>query len=166
VNPNGFIGTLLLSLAAMWPLMASTAHGTPLDIAQIEGTWEKDFLIDKGVRNQDPRWELTLRFGADGKFSYVSKSTTEIRLTNGNAQAMASEVGIAGRWSINRHGQMVIKFDRAPTDHELSTLKSNLNYDAERRQATVSLDFDGALMRLSGLERRRQLFFKKVQRTR
>ena len=144
---NRVIRTFLLSLAAMWPLVASTQTERLLDIGWIEGRWEKEFLIDKGVRNQDPRWELALLFGPGGKVSYVSKSTTEIRLTDGTARPMVSELEISGRWSVNAKGQVVIELDRAPA-----------NYG----NATLSADFDGTLMRVSGLERERQLYFRKA----
>jgi hypothetical protein len=159
---NGLIGTLFLSLAAMWPLVASTQTARLLNIGWIEGRWEKDFLIDKGVRNQDPRWELALHFGPGGRFSYLSRSTTEVRLTDGSATPMVSEVGISGRWSVNGQSQVVIEFDRAPAAHEIPTLRSNLNYDSKLGKATVSADFNGTLMRVSGLERERQLYFRKA----
>jgi hypothetical protein len=146
----------------MWPMAASTQTARLLDIGWIEGRWEKDFLTDKGVRNQDPRWELALHFGPGGKFSYLSRSTTEIRLTDGNARPMVSETAISGRWSVNAKSQVVIEFDRAPAGHEIGTLQLNLNYDPKLGKATVSADFDGTLMRVSGLERERQLYFRKA----
>jgi len=131
----------------MWPLAASTQTARLLKIGWIEGQWEKDFLIDKGVRNQDPRWELALHFEPGGRFSYLSRSTTEIRLTDGTARPMVSELEISGRWSVNAKGQVVIEFDRVPAGHA---------------KATVSADFDGTLMRVSGLERERELYFRKA----
>jgi len=83
-----------------------------------EGRWEKDFAIDKGVRNQDPRWELALHFGPGGKFSYLSRSTTEVRLTDGDARPMVSEVAVSARWSVNTQSQVVIEPDRAPAGRE------------------------------------------------
>jgi uncharacterized protein (DUF885 family) len=128
----------------------------------IEGRWQKEFLIDRGIRSQDPRWELALHFGPGGRFSFLSRSAAEVRLTDGNAKPMVSEVAISGRWSVNGQGQVVIEFDRAPAGHEMSTLQSNLNYDPKLGTATVSADVDGTLMRLSGLERERQLYFRKA----
>ena len=157
-----FIGAFLLSLAAVWPLVASTQTARLLDIGWIEGRWEKAFLTDNGARNQDPRWQLALHFGPGGRFSYLSRSTTEVRLTDGSATPMVTEVGISGRWSVNAKRQVVIEFDRAPAGHEIRTLQSNLNYDPKVGKAKVSADFDGTLMRVSGLERERQLYFRKA----
>jgi hypothetical protein len=140
---NRVIRTFLISLAAVWPPVASAQ----IDIQWIEGRWEKDFVIDKGVRNQDPRWELALHFEPGGRFSYLSRSTTEIRLTDGNTRPMVSEVAISGRWSVNAQSQVMIELDRAPAGHE---------------KATLSADFDGTLLRVSGLERERQLYFRKA----
>ncbi|HJT62281.1 MAG TPA: hypothetical protein VJ797_11450 [Burkholderiales bacterium] len=144
---NRFIATLLLSLAAVWPLVASTQTARLLDIGWIEGRWEKAFLTDNGARNQDPRWELALHFGPGDRFSYLSKSTTEIRLTDGSARPMVSETAISGRWTMNGRGQVILAFDRAPAGH---------------KKTTVSADFDGALLRVSGLERERLLYFRKA----
>jgi len=144
---NRVIRTFFLSLAAMWPLAASAQTARLLDIEWIEGRWEKEFLIDKGVRNQDPRWELALLFGPGGKVSYVSKSTTEIRLTDGTARPMVRELEISGRWSVNAQSQVVIELDRAPPGHEKPTLIA---------------DFHGTLLRVSGLERERQFYFRKA----
>jgi hypothetical protein len=107
---NRVTRTFVLLLAAVWPPVASAQ----IDIQWIEGRWEKDFLIDKGVRNQDPRWEVALQFAPGAKVSYVSKGTAEVWLTDGTARPMVTEVAIAGRWSVNAEGQVVIELDRAP----------------------------------------------------
>lgn len=144
---NRFIATQLLSLAAVWPLVASTQTARLLDIGWIEGRWEKAFLTDNGARNQDPRWQLALHFAPDGRFSYLSRSTTEIYLTDGNTRPMVSEVAISGCWSMNGKGQVILEFDRAPAGHG---------------KTTVSAEFDGTLLRVSGLERERLLYFRKA----
>lgn len=144
---NRLIGTFLLSLAAVWPPVASTQTARLLNTGWIEGRWQKDFVVDNGVRNQDPRWELALHFGPGGRFSYLSRSTTEIRLTDGDVRPMVSEVAISGRWSVDAKRQVVIEFDRALAGHE---------------KATLSVDFDGTLMRVRGLERERLLYFRKA----
>jgi hypothetical protein len=144
---NRWIAPFVLSLGAIWPLAASTQTDTLLDIGWIEGRWRKEFLIDRGIRNQDPRWELALHFEPGGAFSYLSKSTTEIRLTDGNTRPRVSEVAISGRWSVNARGQVVVELDHAPAGEE---------------KATLIADFDGPLLRVSGLERDRQLYFRKA----
>jgi hypothetical protein len=131
-------------------------------IAPFEGQWNKHFIIDKGARTQDPRWELVLHFGPQGKFSYLSRSTTEVRLSNGNARPMVDEIRIAGRWSIDKEGRITIELDRAPTAHEVPTLEANLGYDRKLGTATVNPDFEGKLMRVNGVGRDRRLFFRKA----
>ena len=141
------------SITAPWPAMAAPPFA---------GRWQKDFIVDKGVRNQDPRWELAVHFGQDGKFSYRSRNTTEIRLSNGDTRPMVDEIDIAGTWSAGKDGRIVIEFDRPPVGPEISTLAANLGYDRKLGKAIVTLDFDGKLMRLNGVGRDRQLFFRKA----
>jgi hypothetical protein len=144
---NRWIGAFLYSIAAIWPLVASAQTARLLNVGWTEGRWEKEFLIDNGVRNRDPRWEVALHFGPGGSFSYLSRRTTEIRLTDANARPMVSETAISGRWSMNGKGEVVLEFDRAPAGHG---------------KTTVSADFDGTLLRVSGLERERQFYFRKA----
>ena len=158
---------MLALMGALVLLGTEAAHpngrSAEVEAAKLEGRWEKVFLVDKGVRNQDPRWELAVHFNADGRFSYVSRSTTEVWLTNGKSSPVVEEVDVKGTWALDEEGRIVIELDRTPTDRQLSALESNLAFDAKLGRATVSCDFDGTLMRMRGLHGQRELFFKKAR---
>lgn len=148
---------LVALLLAVASIAAASAAGPAF-----EGQWKKEFVVDKGVRNQDPRWELVLHFGPHGTFTYLSRSTTEVRLSNGSTKPVVEEVRITGTWSPGNDGHISMKPDRAPTDPERRALEMNLGYDPMLGKAIATPHFDGKLMRLSGLGRDRQLFFRKV----
>ena len=158
-----FRNRAVLFPVALLLLASSNVAGRAFDAAQVVGKWEKEFSVQKDVRNHDPRWELVLFFVKDGTFRYSSKSTTEVWLSNGTARPAVEEIIVEGKWSIDGNGKLIIRFDRGLKDREVQGLRAHLNYDPKINRAVVKCDFDGGLMRLSGLAREEQLFFKKVQ---
>lgn len=137
------------------------AVGGDLDLELLYGEWSKEYILQKGVRNGDPRWELTIVFKEDARFIYNSKSTTEKWLTGGGVEAIIEETKIEGTWHLAGEN-LVLIVNQELTSDQFNQLAINLGYSAKLQKAVLSYELREGLLKVWGEQTARQLFLKKT----
>jgi hypothetical protein len=158
---NRIVKLCALLLVAAPMRMLAEGNASPIESAAITGTWVKEFLVRDNVRNDDPRWELSLVFGENGKFRYLSKSTTEIWLSDGQVRPRVEEMNIQGTWSIQGNGKIMIQFDHPLSHKEQSEVVVNLHYNPNQNRAEIVCEVNQRRLTIRDLGAALEIQFKK-----
>jgi hypothetical protein len=138
---------------------AGLVFASRFDPALLTGEWKKSYVLIDASQNRDPRWELTLSFGSDGRFRYSSHHLVEKWLSNGTSVVGQNVTEIDGTWKTGK-GHILVTFDRVPIEREITELEENLGYEPTKEQTSLRFELNGNELQIKAPER--TLSFQKV----
>ena len=141
---------------------AETAN--PISKNTLIGEWSKKYFVQEGQRNSDERWVLKVIFKAGNKFMFDSVNIQEEWLISktGEQTTRANQIKciLEGSYRLERNS-IVIKFSKEMNELEKETAKVNLGYDDNKKEAVVTVNFDGDVLVLQGHGSKRLLYLAK-----
>ena len=133
----------------------------PISENTLIGEWSKKYLVQEGQRYSDPRWVLKVTFKAGNRFMFDSVNIQEKRLISktGEQTTGANQITciLEGSYRLERDN-VVITFSKEMNELEKEIAKANLGYDDSKKEAVVTVNFDGDVLVLQGHGSKRLLY--------